>query len=251
MPILQQIQQGFFYFKAGWQLIAQGNLRRFVIIPVLLNILLLSGLFYVFVHQIDAQIQSLMHVIPTWLSWLSGLFYFVAIALILLVYYFTFNTLSGFIAAPFNGLLAEKVEQMLTGVAGNDDGIWALIHDIPRTMQREWVKVVYLVPRILALFLLGFVPVLGQFVVPLLIFLFNSWSQAVQYCDYPFDNHKVSFPNMKSALKTQPYMNLTFGALVMLCTFIPFINFVIIPVATCGATQMWVENYRSQFIKKA
>ena len=68
---------------------------------------------------------------------------------------------------------------------------------------------------------------------------------AIQYCDYPFDNHKVSFDIMKNALGNQRTQSLTFGGLVTCCTFVPVINLLIMPVAVCGATVMWVENYRN------
>ena len=69
---------------------------------------------------------------------------------------------------------------------------------------------------------------------------------AIQYCDYPFDNHKISFGIMKNALGERRTQSLTFGALITLCTALPIVNLVVIPVAVCGATVMWVENYRSQ-----
>jgi CysZ protein len=36
-----------------------------------------------------------------------------------------------------------------------------------------------------------------------------------------------------------------FGALISLFTMIPVLNLVIMPVAVCGATAMWVDRYRS------
>lgn len=69
---------------------------------------------------------------------------------------------------------------------------------------------------------------------------------AVQYCDYPFDNHKVSFPRMRDTLRADKVDNLQFGALVSLFTMIPFVNLVIMPVAICGATAMWVDRYRTE-----
>ena len=51
---------------------------------------------------------------------------------------------------------------------------------------------------------------------------------------------------MKNALGERRSQSLTFGALITLCTALPIVNLVIIPVAVCGATVMWVENYRSQ-----
>ncbi|VEJ09279.1 sulfate transporter CysZ [Actinobacillus delphinicola] len=248
MSILQELLEGIHYFKTGWSLISRKGLRRFVVVPVLLNILFLIGLFWIFITQIDHQIDTIMTLLPHWLSWVSHILVFFAVAIILLVYYFIFNSLSGFIAAPFNGLLSEKVESMLTGEEANDDSIIDIIKDLPRTFKREWLKIWYSLPRIIILFILGFVPFIGQFIIPVIIFVFTAWSQTIQYCDYPFDNHKIPFLTMKNALKKKPYANFSFGVLVMICTFIPFINFVIIPVAICGATAMWVDNYRQHFI---
>jgi len=33
----------------------------------------------------------------------------------------------------------------------------------------------------------------------------------------------------------------------MLLTAIPFINLIVMPVAVCGATRLWVEHYRPQY----
>lgn len=248
MDVLSQCQQGIYYFTQGWKIMSKKGLRHFVILPILINILLLVSIFYFAMQQLNDQINHLIALLPSWLAWLSVILYWLAVGLILLVYYFIFNTLSGFLASPFNGLLSEKVEQMLTGETVEDEGYLAMLKDIPRTLKREWQKIYYALPKIILLFLLGFVPFVGVFVVPVLIFLFTAWSQSVQYCDYPFDNHKISFQAMNKALSQYKMMNLTFGILVMIATFIPFVNFLIIPAAICGATNMWVEQYRKQFI---
>jgi CysZ protein len=69
----------------------------------------------------------------------------------------------------------------------------------------------------------------------------------VQYKDYAFDNHKVSFTQMKSDLKSKQGLSYGFGFAVMLLTAIPFINLIVMPVAVCGATRLWVEHYRPQY----
>ena len=56
-------------------------------------------------------------------------------------------------------------------------------------------------PRAVVLFILYFVPGIGQTVAPVLWFLFSAWMLAIQYCDYPFDNHKVPFKEMRTALR--------------------------------------------------
>lgn len=135
---------------------------------------------------------------------------------------------------------------MLTGEAVNDDGFAEIMKDVPRMLNREWQKLWYSLPKFVGLFLLSFIPVIGQTIIPVLTFLFTFWMMAIQYCDYPFDNHKISFGIMKNALGERRIQSLTFGALITLCTALPIVNLVVIPVAVCGATIMWVENYRSQ-----
>ena len=44
---------------------------------------------------------------------------------------------------------------------------------------------------------------------------------------------------MKNALGERRSQSLIFGALITLCTALPIVNLVIIPVAVCGATVMW------------
>ena len=51
-----------------------------------------------------------------------------------------------------------------------------------------------------------------------------------------------------NALSQNKWMNYSFGTLVTLFTMIPFLNLVVMPVAVCGATAMWVAEYRNFFL---
>ncbi|CQD41460.1 sulfate transporter CysZ [Yersinia mollaretii] len=240
---------GVHYFAQGWQLITRPGIKRFVILPLLVNILLMGGAFWWLFNRIGDWVPQLMSYVPDWLQWLSYLLWPVMVISVLLVFSYLFSTLANFIAAPFSGLLAEQLEASLTGKPLPDTGIMGIVKDLPRIMAREWRKLAYYLPRALVLLLLYFIPGIGQTVAPVLWFLFSAWMLSIQYCDYPFDNHKVSFQEMRSALRQDKVDNLQFGALVSLFTMIPFLNLVIMPVAVCGATAMWVDRYRDQFIQ--
>lgn len=118
-------------------------------------------------------------------------------------------------------------------------------------LKREWTKILYSLPRLFLLFLLGFIPLLGQTLIPLFVLIFSAWLLAIQYCDYPFDNHKIGFTQMREVLAQRRLMNGTFGALVSLFTAVPFLNLVVMPVAVCGATAMWVNEYRRDFVNNS
>lgn len=239
-----QQRSGFGYFFHGIELALTPGIRRFVIFPLLANIVLVGGaLFYLF-SNLDSWITQLMNQLPDFLSWLSYLLWPLLVLTILATFSYFFSTLANFVAAPFNGLLAEKVEAHLTGQSVNDDGPLAVLKDTPRVLAREWRKLIYVLPKTIGLFLLLLIPALGQTVGPFLWFIFTAWILAIQYCDYPFDNHKVSFNDMRYNLKQKQSKAYGFGALVSIFTTIPIINLIVMPVAVCGATSMWVAEFK-------
>ncbi|WP_318514602.1 sulfate transporter CysZ [Photobacterium leiognathi] len=245
--IIKSTTSGAGYFFQGLKLVTQPGIRRFVIIPLIINILLLGGAFATLLTHLSGWIDGWLSYLPSWLEWLSYVLWpLIAIAALVTFSYF-FSTIANWIAAPFNGLLAEYLEAKLTGKEAPDDGFKALIKDLPRTMGREWTKLKYYLPKAIGLLILMWIPAIGQTISPVLWFLFSAWMMTIQYVDYPFDNHKVPFIDMRDALKENRGRALSFGAVVMFFTMTPIINLLVMPVAVCGATAMWVDHYREQF----
>ncbi|MDE8034079.1 sulfate transporter CysZ [Actinobacillus equuli subsp. equuli] len=241
---------GFHYFIYGWRLMLQRKLLPFVLIPIAINSVLMIALLWFFIGNIVGWADWIVSFMPSWLDWLTIILVPLAVLSLIMLFYFTFTTITNFIAAPFNALLAEKVELQLTGEQLNNMTVAEMLKDVPRMLKREWQKMMYSIPRFIALFLLSFVPVIGQTVVPVLTFVFGAWLLAIQYCDYPFDNHKISFKRMRNALGQRKILNFTFGTFVSIFTALPFVNLVVMPVAVCGATAMWVEEYRNFMLGK-
>lgn len=239
--VLPQGASGVEYLLKGLSLIRQPGLRRFVMIPLGINLLLFSGAFYFLFQQINVWVDELVAWLPDFLSWLE----FIAIPLlfmsVLVSASYLFTTVMNFIAAPFNGLLAEQVEKKLTGEDLSSGGMVDLIKDTPRLIGRELTKLGYYLPRaLLFLLVLFLVPGFGA----IIWFCFTAWMMAVQYLDYPFDNHKVPFARMRSALEMQRWRAFTFGATCAIFAMVPLVNLVLMPVAICGATAYWVDQYR-------
>ena len=237
------------YFFQGFSLIKTKGLKRFVFFPLAINLILFSAAFYYLFGEIGASVVWLTNLIPDWewLSWLKdGLSYIIwpiAVIIILLMFALIFGTLANWIAAPFNGLLAEKVEQHLTGQPMDDTGLMDVFKDIPRTLGRELSKLTYYLPRAIGFLLLFFIlPVIGQ----VLWFLFSAWMMAIQYCDYPCDNHKISFRDMKRILLANRSQSFSFGITVSVFSLIPIVNFLVMPVAVCGATALWVAKLKER-----
>ena len=241
--------RGLGYLGEGFRLIRQPGLRLFVIIPLVLNVILFGLLFYYLAELFSAMIATAMGWLPQWawlqaLDWLFWLLYGVVILLMLA---YGFVILANLIGSPFYGYLAELTEKHLTGQeVVSDDGWIGLIKDTPRMLWREVQKIAYYLPRALALFILGIIPVVNLVAAALWI-LFNSWMMALQYVDYPADNHKVSFARLRKDLAASRLSALGFGLPVALAAMVPVLNLIVVPAAVCGAAAYWVrENDSTQ-----
>ena len=64
---------------------------------------------------------------------------------------------------------------------------------------------------------------------------------------YAREGGQERFKEMKNDLKSKQGLSYGFGFAVMLLTAIPFVNLIVMPVAVCGATRLWVDNYRPKY----
>lgn len=237
-----KVSGGVEYFVEGFRLIKRPGLRLFVILPMILNTLLFYWMVSASYELFDGWMVALMGWLPSWLSFLEWLFWpLYAIAIVMILAY-CFVAVANIIGSPFYGLLSEKVEKELTGKSPESDEGWgALLATVPRSLGRELRKQWYYLPRALLLLVLGLIPVVNL-VVGVLWFLFSSWMMTLQYIDYPADNNKVSFMDMKRYAADRRWPSLSFGMLSYLVAMIPLVNLVAVPAAVCGATAFWVNE---------
>ena len=162
--------------------------------------------------------------------------------LVAFMVFFSFTMLANIIAAPFNGFLSEKVETVVRGTDDFPPFSWGeLIAMIPRTLAREMRKLGYFLPRAIGLFILSLIPVVNLIAAPLWL-LFGIWMMAIQYIDYPADNHKMSWQDMLAWLRQKRWQSLGFGGIVYLALLIPLVNILMMPAAVAGATLFWVRE---------
>jgi len=235
------------YLLRGLQMLPDPQIRPFVLVPLLTNIVLFISAIWLLFSNFGGWVDTLIATfLPDW-EWLQWLHYILwpMMALLVAVFvYYGFSIIANLIAAPFNGFLSEKVEKRLRGDVIQDEGWKAVVALIPRAIGRELSKLAYYLPRLLILLVISFIPVINV-ISPLLWLLFGAWMMAIQYCDYPMDNNKVSFKNMKMMLKADRLTSIGFGGLIQVGMMIPLVNLIIMPAAVVGATIYWVEAHSS------
>jgi CysZ protein len=230
------------YLIAGARMLKQPVLIPFVVIPLLINIGIFATLITLTLGALNDTLGLWMGRIPDWLSFLSWVIWPIVVLTLAVLTGYLFTAVAILIASPFNALLAEKAEELITGkpVAGLE-GIAQAIASFPRSLWRELVKIAYYLPLVLVVFILSLIPPITA-VAPALWFLLGAWMMSVQYVDYPMDNHMLGFADVKEVLREHRMSSLGFGGLVALVSGVPILNFFVVPAAVCGATLFWCEE---------
>jgi CysZ protein len=233
------------YLIRGLSLITKPGIRPFVLIPLSVNILIFSLLIWLGFNQFEILMDRFLPGEDSWFSWLRWLLWpLFAIVTVLIVFY-SFTVIANLIAAPFNGLLAEKVERYLGGeLPQQPGGLKQLMKDLVPSLLSEIRKLSYFLLRALPLLILSFIPGL-QVIAPFLWIAFSAWFLALEYGDYPMANHGLTFKAQHQRLKQTRLTALVFGGSLTLMMMVPLLNFLAMPAAVAGATVFWHERLKS------
>ena len=145
-------QSGAGYFFQGFKLIRTKGIKRFVLVPLSVNLILFVSAFIYLTKYITIAVAEFQSWLPEWLLWLTYIVEPLMYISAVICFSFFFSTVANWLAAPFNGILSEKIEQHLSGIETNDGGFADVIKDIPRTLKREWTKLTYYLPRAIGFF---------------------------------------------------------------------------------------------------
>jgi len=211
----------------GVKLLNHPQLRKYLVIPLFINVVLYTSAFILGYHSVSALIHEF---IPDWLSWLNWILWPLFFVSFLIVGFFTFTLVANLIAAPYYSQLSAKALQIVLG------------QDVP-IVEQPWNKVFmgelnrigYLVVRILPLLVLFVIPVVNL-IAPVLWALFAAWGFAMEYMAYPLENRGLSFPDQKQFLQQSRWGALSFGGVAGLALTLPLINLLVGQAAVIGAT---------------
>jgi CysZ protein len=223
-------------FLDGLSAVRRPGVKRYLILPAAISLLFVGGgLFLAFGYLANAA-TWVADMLPGWLDWLN-----IILAPVLYVSGFLAGVwLLGFmaviVAGPFMGQLSASVELAELGTQPVD--ATPLTTLIGSTIKREAQKLLYILPRLLGLLLLSFIPVINL-LSPALWLLFGAWSMALQFTDYPGENRNLKLVETFNRLRANRSAALGFGACVTLAMGIPLVNFLVIPVAVAGGTLLW------------
>ena len=230
------LMSGAGFLLQGLRMLLRPGLRRYLIVPLIVNVIVFTVFVWLGLSQFNLLLERFLPE-TSWLYYFRWLLWPLFALVFLLLIFYTFTAFANLLAAPFNGMLAARVEQILTGseppaapenwVAGIAPGLYS-----------ELRKLIYFLIRAVPLLLLLLVPGV-QVAVSVLWIVFNAWFFALEYLDYPMSNHGLRFREQRQWVKKSRFAALGFGGAVACLMLIPVFNFAAMPAAVAGATIFW------------
>jgi CysZ protein len=207
------------------------------LVPALISGLLYATALFFLIRYLPGLSRAVTWFADDWTEVLRGLTRVVAGAGLLgvgvLLGILTFTAVTLLIGDPFYEEISEQVEDEFGGVPDEVEvGFWrSLRRSLADSLRLIGLTVLIGIP----LFLLGFLPVVGQTVVPVLGGAVGGWVLAVELTGVPFQRRGRRLASRRAALAAHRPTALGFGVAVFCCFLIPLGAILLMPAAVAGA----------------
>jgi CysZ protein len=241
---LASFSQGFFYpFRAGKFIRNHPVLLKYIIVPFLINFVVLSLAVFWGLSFFNSVV---VHYIPQGDAWywviLSYFLWALAILMTMILVFFGFTVTGAIIASPFNDILSEKTEEILTGIINEEPFVFKIfLKDALQTVMDESKKIFIFVILMLLLLPLNLIPG-GTLPYSILSVLLTVFFLVVEYTGYVFYRKHLTFHDQRRFIFSQKFLMLGFGTGIMGVLAVPFLQFLCIPLGVVGATQLWHDR---------
>ena len=246
--MIADVFRGARYFWRGISLINKPKVRVWAYLPMALTLMLYVGMIWVLYEIIWPLAAEHLPDASGDYGFLSTILRVLFLAGIgsLALYFFVIT--ASLVACPFNGVLAEVVEEQQTGRPFRGDPLVIFAKRLPVMLVQETKKIIYYVFWSIPVGLVCVAMLITGFLSPIVPFIwgaFSAWMLALEFSDYPMDNNKLKFREMRHRLRCRRWTSFGFGLMTFLFAMIPLVNVVTVPAAVCGATIFWLEELKS------
>ncbi|MFJ9667467.1 EI24 domain-containing protein [Streptomyces sp. NPDC101219] len=240
---MRDLGVGFGYLLRGQRWVARhGKQYGFGLLPGLITLVLYAAALVALALWGQDAVGWATPFADDWSSPWQGLFrgFLTAVlfALALLLSVITFTAMTLLVGQPFYESLSEKVDRDVSpdGTAPESDlplmrELWISARDSLRIIARALLWAVLL-------FALGFIPVVGQTVVPVVGFFVTGFFLTEELTAVALQRRGVELRDRLALLRTRKRLVWGFGTPLGLAFLVPFVAVFLMPGAVAGATLM-------------
>lgn len=220
------------------------RLIQYILIPFLINTLVFSGAVYL---GLDFFGSTVVEYIPHGEAWYWSVLYWflwaVAVLLTAVLVFFSFTVVGNLLASPFNDLLSERTEEVLSGVVNDEPfSIGRFFQDAGQTILMEAKKMWIFVVVMVLILPLNLLPGIGNSLYTILAVTLTLVFLSFEYLGFVMVRKRHFFREQKNYIFARKFLMLGFSCGVMAILAVPFFQLLCIPLAVIGATRLWCEE---------
>jgi len=220
------------------------RLLRYIVIPFLINLLVFTFVAWLGLDFFADTVASRLPQEDAW-YWVT-LYYFlwvIAFAFTAVAVFFTFTVVGNLIASPFNELLSERTEELITATSSEENfSLVAFSRDAVKSLLDEVKKLAVFVAIMLVILLFNLIPGFGSVIYAVLATSVTLYFLSVEYLSFTMTRKRLGFREQRQFIAHRKRLMLGFSCGVLLLLAIPLMQLLCIPMAVIGATRIWCEE---------
>ncbi len=240
---MRDLGTGFGYLLKGQRwVVGHGRWFGFGLIPGLITLVLYVGALIGLAYGADDLVSWATPFADDWSApWLGifrGFMVFLVFALGLLLAVVTFTAVTLLIGQPFYESLSEQVDKSVSADGTAPESGLPLLRELWISARDSLRIVVRAAAWAVLLFALGFVPVLGQTVVPAIGFAVTGFFLTQELTSVALMRRRVEVREQLAMMRGRRLLIWGFGVPLAVSFLVPFVAVFLMPGAVAGATLM-------------
>jgi CysZ protein len=237
--------RGFFApFRSVRTLRNYPHLLQYIVIPFLINLIVFSGAVYL---GLDFFGGTVVEYIPQGDAWYWSVIYWglwvLAVILTAVLVFFSFTVVGNLLASPFNDLLSERTEEVLSGLKNEQPfSFGRFLQDAWQTVLLEAKKMWIFVVVMVFILPLNLLPGIGNSLYSIMAVCLTLFFLSFEYLGFVLVRKNKFFREQKQYIFARKFLMLGFSCGVIMILAIPFFQMLCIPLAVIGATRLWCEE---------
>jgi CysZ protein len=213
------------------------RLWGWVMAPAVLTLLILIGAVMGVMHLVDPLVAWLTDWLPGFLQGIAGaLIWLLVIVALGFGALFVFVTVVGIVAGPFNEMLSESIEAIVTRQPSPKFSLRAFLRGALVGLLHGLRRLLVALAGFLLLFALGFIPVIGTLAALAIGFWLAARAAAYDCYDAVLSRRELSYGQKQAYLARHRSRTFGLGVVVAALLLVPLVNLVVLGLGAAGAT---------------
>lgn len=219
------------------------QLWRYVLVPILVNLLVGATLYAALLLAGFRAIDGALAALPAWAAVFAAVLRALLVLLLLIATGFVLVRFGVVLGSPWYARLSDQLERLrLGGLPEPAAGLAAGLRDLARALGFELKKLLLVLVVALGLLLLNALPVAGQLLATAGSIALGATIACLDFLDYPLERRRLSFRAKLAVIRRHLPATAGFGLAALALVSIPLLNLLAIPVCVAAGTLLFCDE---------